>query len=225
MIETADVTAATMRGAAACPASPMVQRPEERRGIRLRREVGAEREDDSAREPVGHAEQQCDRSEPCLGVRHVVREGEHEVAGAEANEPGDRAPEPAEPVHHLAAHVEEGEVDRRRDADDESRGLGRHPDRHRPQRQDDGSTRPDRREQSHTASDAGEHCAVRHDRPEHAVRRGIRFGLACRAHVIGDGCRARQLRRPKHTLGVGQQEQHDDHGEARRHEHPEHDLR
>ena len=176
--------------------------------------------------PFAMPKQQRDDREPRVGVGQVVREREHEMPAAEADEPGDRAPEPPEPVHDLPAHVEQREVDRRRDADHERGLLGGHADRHRPQRQDHGAARPDRREQRRRPSRCGR--APRDGRRSHGTRRATRHPLRASPAVQPahrhDGCLAREPRRTEHPLGVGQQQQHDDDGEARRDEHPEHRL-
>ena len=94
---------------------------------------------------------------------------------------GKGRPEAAEAVHDLAARVEQREVDRARDADDERDGLRVEPDRHAPQRQDDLARR----------ADGGEGCrgqrraATARRRNSHIVRKTPPRALRRRRAAVG----------------------------------------
>ncbi len=121
-------------------------RAEERRGVGPWCDIGAEGEQDAARQAVADAEDRGEHREPHRGAVEVVREGERDEARAHEHHRRQGRPQPAEAVHHLPARVEEGEVDRARDAHDERDRLRVESDRDAPQRQHDLARGADGRE-------------------------------------------------------------------------------
>ena len=95
-----------------------------------------------------------------------MRDREHEVPHSESDHRRQRAPQSPEPIHDLAARVEEAEVERARGSDDQG-GLGiRNTDAHSPERQDHLAARPHGPDETGAGSEPREHCSIRPDGAE-----------------------------------------------------------
>ena len=166
--EAAAAIADTSSGATAPPASVSVRHePRKAAGSGLRSDVGAEGEQDAARQAVADPEHRGEHGEPHRRLREVVREGERDEARAHQDHRRQRRPQPPEAVHHLAARVEQCEVDRARDADHERDRLRVESDRHAPQRQHDLTRRADGREGCRGQPERRQHAAVAPHRAHH----------------------------------------------------------